>query len=241
MDNVPTNGTVFVYNGTYQGRLIIEKSLILTGENKNSTIIDGGENEFVVTFRADHITLSGFTITHSEKKFPFAGIYVSSDYNTISNNILTDNFYGMQLGYATEYNLITNNTIFNNGRCGVYFNHSSHNRLVGNTIRNHPVNGFGLFEFSNNNTILNNTFSENHYSGVNVRESYDNVVVGNTFISDRNGLHKPSPEYHTIAHANTFSDNIVSLEEERDAIAFTVVIFSILVFLSYLVFRKRYA
>jgi parallel beta-helix repeat protein len=241
VNNVTVNGSIFVYNGTYHERLIIEKSLVLTGENKNNTIIDGGENQFVVILLADHITLSGFMITHSEKKFPFAGIYVRSDYNTISNNILTDNFYGMQLGYSAGYNLITDNTIFHNGRCGVYFNHSSNNRFIGNIVNNHPVNGFGLFEFSNSNTITNNTFSENQYSGVNIRESYDNVVVGNTFIQDNNGLHKPSPEYHTVAHDNIFSNNVVSLEEERDAIAFTVVIFDILVVLSYLVLRKRFA
>jgi nitrous oxidase accessory protein len=241
LNNATTGATIFVCNGTYHERLVIEKSLILNGENKNSTIIYGGGSGFVVTLTADHITLSGFTITHSEKKFPFAGIYVNSDYNFISNNILTDNFYGMQLGYTTGNNLITNNTIFGNGRCGVYFNHSSDNRLIGNIVLNHPVNGFGLYEFSNNNSIINNTFSENKYSGVNIRESYDNQVIGNTFSEDQNGLHKPSPEYHTVVQDNIFSNNIVSLEEERDAIAFTVVIFDILVVLAYLVFRKRFA
>jgi parallel beta-helix repeat protein len=241
VNNATAGATIFVYNGTYHERLIVNKSLILIGENKNSTIIDGGGNGFVVTLAVDHVTVSGFTVTHSEKKFPFAGIYVSSNYNTISGNILTDNFYGMQLGYATGYNLIINNTIFHNGRCGIYFNHSSNNRLEGNVVHDHPVNGFGLFEFSNNNSIMNNTLSENRYSGVNIRESYDNQVIGNTFIQDQNGLHKPSPEYHTVTRDNIFSNNIVSLEEERDAIAFTVVIFDILLVLAYLVFRKRFA
>jgi parallel beta-helix repeat protein len=241
INNATAGTTIFVYNGTYHEHLRIEKSLFLNGENKNSTIIDGGGNGFVVTLAADYITISSFTITNGEKKFPFAGIYVNSDHNSISNNILTDNFYGMQLGYATGYNMITNNTIFRNGRCGVYFNHSSNNRLRGNIVSNHPVNGFGLYEFSNNNSIINNTFSDNQYSGVNIRESYDNQVIGNTFSQDQNGLHKPSPEYHTAAQDNIFSNNIVPFEEERDAIAFTVVIFDILVVLAYLVFRKRFA
>ena len=241
VNNATAGATIVVYNGTYHECLIIEKSLILTGENKNNTIIDGGGNEFVVTLTAGHITISGFTITQSEKKFPFAGIYIISNYNTISNNILTDNFYGMQLGYATGYNLIISNTIFHNGRCGVYFNHSSSNRLIGNVVRDHPVNGFGLFEFSNNNTLMNNTFSENRYSGVNIRESYDNQVIGNTFIQDQVGLHKPSPEYRTVARDNIFSQNAISFEEERDAIVFTAVIFDILVCIVFLVFRKRFA
>jgi nitrous oxidase accessory protein len=240
VNNATANVTIFVYNGTYYENLVIEKSLILLGESKNSTVIDGGRNKFVVTLAANHITLSGFMITHGELKFPFSGIYVSSDDNTISNNMLTDNFYGMQMGYGTGYNMISNNVIFDNERCGIYFNHSSHNTLVENIVRNHPANGFGLYEFSNSNSILNNTLSGNQYTGVNIRESYDNQVIGNTFIQDQAGLHKPSPEYHTVTRDNSYSNNIVSFEEERDAIAFTVVFFDIFVVLAYLVFRKRF-
>jgi parallel beta-helix repeat protein len=241
VNNATANVTIFVYNGTYYENLVIEKSLILLGESNNGTIINGGGNKFVVTLAADQVTLSGFMITHSEMEFPFSGIYVVSGYNTISNNVLTDNFYGIQLGYGAGYNVISNNVIFDNERCGVYFNHSSHNRLVGNIVRNHPANGFGLYEFSNNNSILDNTLSGNQYTGVNIRESYDNQVIGNTFIQDQVGLHKPSPEYHTVTRDNIFSGNIVSFEEERDAIAFTVVFFDIFVVLAYLIFRKRFA
>jgi parallel beta-helix repeat protein len=241
VNNATAGDTIFVYHGTYHESLVIEKSLMLISENKTTTIIDGDGNGHVVTLAAGHCTISGFTITHSKKKFPSAGIFVISDYNTVSDCILTDNFYGMQLGYATGYNLILNNTIFHNGRCGIYFNHSSNNRLIGNLVRDQPVNGFGLFEFSNNNRIINNTLMQNRYSGVNIRDSYDNQVIGNTFIQDENGLHKPSPEYHTIARDNHFSNNVVSLEEERDAAALSVVVFDILVVIVFLVFRKWFA
>jgi nitrous oxidase accessory protein len=238
LDNITAGGTVYVFPGMYHEHIIITTPVHLIGDNKNNTIIDGDNEEYVIILDAGISTLSGFTITNSQKKFPFAGIYVNSDYNTISNNILTDNFYGMQLGYAIGYNLIINNTIFHNVRCGIYFNHASNNRLIGNVVFDHPVNGFGLYEFSNNNSIINNTFSENRYTGVNIRESYNNQVIGNTFIQDQVGLHKPSPEYHSVVRDNIFTHNIVSLEEERDAVVFTVVIFDILVFFVFLVFRK---
>lgn len=238
MNNATAGDTIFVYHGTYHESPVIEKSLILIGENKTTTIIDGDGNGYVVTLAAGHSTISGFTITHSKKKFPLAGVYITSDDNTVSNCILTDNFYGIQLGYGTGYNLILNSTIFHNGRCGVYFNHSSNNRLIGNLIRDQPVNGFGLFEFSNNNSIINNTLMQNMYSGVNIRESYDNHVIGNTFIEDQNGLHKPSPEYHTVVRDNHFSGNVISLEEERDAVALSVVVFDALIVIVFLVFRK---
>jgi parallel beta-helix repeat protein len=111
---------------------------------------------------------------------------------------------------------------------------------MGNIVEDHPVNGFGLYEFSNNNMLMNNTLSENGFTGVNIRESYNNHVVGNTFIRDRVGLHVPSPEYHTSVCGNVFSGNGVSLEEERDTIAPTVVVYSVLIFFGFLVLKKRY-
>ena len=241
MNNATQGDTIFVYPGVYHESIIVQKPLILIGENSTTTIIDGGGTGYVVTLAAGHSTISGFTITHSKKKFPLAGIYITSDGNTVSGCILTDNFYGMQLGYGTGYNLILNNTIYHNGRCGVYFNHSSNNRLIGNQVRDQPVNGFGLFEFSNNNSIINNTLLQNMYSGVNIRESYDNQVIGNSFIEDHNGLHKPSPEYHTVVRDNQFSGNVISLEEERDAVVLSVVVFDALAVIVFLVFRKVFA
>lgn len=238
LDNVTTHGTVYVFPGSYHENLRITKPVHLIGDDTKSTIIDGNNEEYVITLAAGNSTLSGFTITHSETKFPFAGVYVVSDHNTISDNILTDNFYGMQLGYSTSYNLIVNNTIHHNGRCGIYFNHASHNRLIGNKVFDQPVNGFGLYEFSNNNSIISNIFSDNRDTGVNIRESYDNQVVNNTFVQNHIALHKPSPEYHTIANTNLFTDNVVSTEEERDAFVVTVLIFDISVFMVFLVFRK---
>jgi parallel beta-helix repeat protein len=238
LDNMTTHGTVYVFPGSYHENLRITKPVHLIGDDTNSTIIDGDNEEYVVILAAGNSTLSGFTITHSQKKFPFAGVYVVSDHNTISHNILTDNFYGMQLGYSTSYNVIVNNTIHHNGRCGIYFNHASHNRLIGNDVFDQPVNGFGLYEFSNNNSIIRNIFSDNRDTGVNIRESYNNHVANNTFVQGHVALHKPSPEYHTVANNNLFTDNVVSTEEERDGFVVTVLIFDISVFFVFLVFRK---
>jgi parallel beta-helix repeat protein len=238
LDNITTGATVYVFSGTYHEHLIITTPVHLIGDNADSTIIDGDNENYVVSLKAGNSTLSGFTIIQSEEKFPFAGIYVVSNHNTISDNILTDNFYGMQLGYTASYNLITNNTIYQNGRCGIYFNHASYNNLIGNIISDHPVNGFGLYEFSNNNSIMNNTLSENRYAGVNIRESYDCKVINNTFIQNQVGLYEPSPEYHTIIQDNMFTNNVISVEEERNTFVLTVVMFDILVFFVFLIFRK---
>lgn len=238
LDNVTIGGSVYVFPGIYQENLRVTTPVHLIGEESNSTIIDGENETYVVSLEAGNSSLSGFTIIHSKQNFPFAGVYVISNYNTISNNILTNNFYGMQLGYSSRYNHITNNTIHHNGRCGIYFNHASCNTLIGNIVYDQPVNGFGLYEFSNNNQILQNTFKDNRDTGVNIRESYNNLIVNNTFPQGRIALHKPAPEYHTIEQGNLFTDNVVSLEEERDAFVVTVIVFDVSVLIVFIVFRK---
>jgi parallel beta-helix repeat protein len=238
LENMTVGGTVYVFPGTYHETLKISKPVRLVGADTHSTVIDGDNESYVVTLAAGNSTLSGFTIIHSKHKFPFAGVYIVSNHNTISQNILTDNFYGMQLGYSANHNLVVNNTIHHNGRCGIYFNHASYNSLINNVVFDHPVNGFGLYEFSNHNSIIGNTFSDNRDTGVNIRECYDTTVTNNTFVHGHVALHKPAPEYHTTEHDNLFTDNVVSLEEERDAFVLTIVLFNVSIFFVFLSFRK---
>jgi nitrous oxidase accessory protein NosD len=67
INNANEGDTVFVRNGTYSGPIVINKSLTLEGENRDSTVIDGGTNEpsgSIVLVAADNVKISGFTIQH---------------------------------------------------------------------------------------------------------------------------------------------------------------------------------
>jgi parallel beta-helix repeat protein len=227
LDNVTANGTIYVFPGTYHERLILTAPVHLIGANKDNTTLDGDNQEYVVTLESDNCTLSGFTITHSGRVFPEAGVFVKSDGNTISGNILTENFYGMRLETA-QRNLISSNEIIHNLRCGVYFSRSSDNTLTSNIVSNHPVNGFGLFEFSNNNTLLENVLSQNNFSGINIQESTNNRVIDNRFNGNHIGLHVPPPKYDTHVQGNVFSGNHFSLEEEQDPIVAIGVYYAVL-------------
>jgi len=237
LENVTAGGTVYVFSGTYHERIVLNKPIHLIGDEKTTTIIDGGNVEYVVVLEADNSALSGFTITHSGRTFPEAGVYVKSDGNTISGNILTDNFYGMRLE-STKNNTIASNEIIHNMRCGVYFSRASNNILIGNIVSNHSFNGFGLYEFSNNNTILENILSQNNFSGINIRDSMDNRVVDNRILGNRIGLHIPPPEYKTIVHGNFFSENRIDFEEERDPIIMIGAGYGVFIIIVFLVLKK---
>ena len=61
--NAANNGdTVFVYNGTYYDNLeIINKSISVIGENKETTIIDANWSSYGLIICADSCTIEGFT------------------------------------------------------------------------------------------------------------------------------------------------------------------------------------
>jgi len=237
LNNITSGGTVYVFPGTYHEHIVVTTSVHLIGNNKDSTIIDGDNEEYVVFLDAENSTLSGFTITHSGRTFPKAGVYIRSDKNIVSENILTGNYYGMRLE-STKNNMITSNEIMHNLRCGIYFNRASDNTLTGNIVSNHSFNGFGLYEFSNNNTLVENILSQNNFSGINIRDSMGNHVVDNRIFGDRIGLHIPPPEYNTIVHGNVFSENRIDLEEERDPLIVIGSGYGVFIIVVFLVLKK---
>lgn len=229
---------IIVNNGTYYENIVIDKSIALIGVNKHTTIIDGRGAGNVLKINAENVTIKNFTIQNSGTIFPNAGINLSSNYNTIEDNIIIDNLYGMTL-YKSSYNKIKENLIQKNENCGIYLSNSSHNLILYNIIHNQFYNGIGVYESSNNNTIKNNTLSNNGYCGVNIRISSQNIIIGNN-ISDNNiGIHVP-PSKNTIGN-NNFSNNNVNIDKELITPGFELIIFlvSLLIIIKYYTKRKE--
>ena len=85
----------------------------------------------------------------------------SSNHNTISENIIADNWeYGIGL-WASSYNTISDNTITNNQQAGIY-----------------------LMIFSTLNTISKNAIMDNWY-GAYLSSSFISIIKNNNFIENR--------------------------------------------------------
>ena len=67
--------TVYVYNGTYNENVIVNKSIDLIGEDKNTTKIKG-----CVYISADYVIFSNFTLQY---EYYYSGISLSSNYSVI--------------------------------------------------------------------------------------------------------------------------------------------------------------
>jgi pectin methylesterase-like acyl-CoA thioesterase len=74
VDAAQPGDTVFVFNGTYHEDILINKTITLTGEDRNTTIINGTGTKTVVTITSDWTNVTDLSITNSEEDFVYAGI-----------------------------------------------------------------------------------------------------------------------------------------------------------------------
>ena len=105
--------TIFVHNGTYYENVVVNKSLILTGENRNTTIIDSVGSGDGIYVTANDCMISGFTVTGATGNYK-AGIHIyNADRCSILENNVSDNDYGIFIGDSNNNTLYHNNLINN--------------------------------------------------------------------------------------------------------------------------------
>jgi parallel beta-helix repeat protein len=176
IDNATNESTVFVYaeSSPYIEHIIINKSIRLIGEQKETTIIDGGTRLSVLTITVDGVVLSSFTIRHSGVLWINSGIDIRSSHNTISGNILTENHNGISLYYPSGSNTITNNDIETNMGNGIDLYQSDHNLLSWNVIAGNY--GGMVLDTSEDNNISGNVF---YHDGIVMLSDYQNTLTNN--------------------------------------------------------------
>ncbi len=119
-----------VRNGTYQERVVLDKSIRLEGMDK--PVVDAGGKESAITVISNGTVIKGFVLTNSGTGG--AGIKIKSNENIVEGNLILENrWYGVMLDDASN-NVVKNNNISNN-KYGIWiaFN-SNKNEIYGNNI-----------------------------------------------------------------------------------------------------------
>ena len=186
----PQNGyQIFVRSGTYHENIVINTDgVILHGENKETTIINGNNEGHVVTLESSYNNISGFTIQNSGTDH--AGIFldVSSGNQVFDNNIL-DNGNGMYLS-RSHANNITENIIADNSQHGIHIDSSSlANTISANQVQNNDECGILIDNASRSNLIAGNKVESNRLGVKITGVSENNMVHHNIFIgNDQNAF-----------------------------------------------------
>jgi len=191
--------TILVGIGKYHENVVVDKSISLIGENRNTTILAGGgtgSGTGISLSGRKNVIIKNITI----RSFDY-GIWLSmkcgevclgSINNTISGNNITNNGGGIVLTSSSDYNSIFGNDITMNNYFGILLGSSFSNSVSGNNITNN-YNGIWLDDASNNH-ISANTFTEN-YNGIELSYSFDNKFYHNNLIDNILQVYIETPGY----------------------------------------------
>jgi parallel beta-helix repeat protein len=207
--------TIFIKNGIYFEEVILNKTVSLVGENQENTIIDGrflnASTGVAITVSADGASISNLmTANHG------VGIAISSSYNVVCENIITNNTFagifmfgcanntlqrnhvdyctcqGIQLG-DTEGNNISENTIEYCDR-GLAINYSSYNTVTANVIKECTSDlSDGIFLTGSPYNVFAANFISANSHGVGLLASNNSIFYHNNFVDNTYQLFDYAP------------------------------------------------
>jgi parallel beta-helix repeat protein len=166
VDAASEGDIIYVKSGTYNETILINKTLSLMGENKETTIINGYNKGPVVLICKDNVKVIKFTILNGDTPSP------SSQYFPGSTRLA-----GVHLLSVSNCSIV-NNDIANSG-CGIWLYDSKNNKLVENNITNNS-NGI-LVDASSQNSLTKNTIKGGFY-GIRLHGSPNNKLRDNSIL-----------------------------------------------------------
>jgi parallel beta-helix repeat protein len=194
--------TIIVDAGTYYENIVINKTLTIIGENKQTTIIDGNGTGNTIYITASNVNITQFTIQNKGAR----GIYLFRSKGTnINNNIFTNVNYGIWLSGSTD-NIITQNNISQNKYTGITISDSNSITISENIVSG---NDFGVALItSNNNLLTQNNISSNNKDGIYFYSSNNNIILGNHIFSNNNtGIQLSESTNNQITQNNITQNN----------------------------------
>lgn len=223
IDAASSGDTVYVYSGTYNENVEISKDLTLTGENKDTTIIDGGKNGHVLYAYGTlsnkiETHISGFTIRNAGG-LGYDCIALSYVNNgNINNNKITnsDESDGIQLDHCNDVT-ISDNTISNNKGSGVSLTLSENNIIHNNIIQSNQK-GMYIYYSSNSNEIYENTITGNSQYGVHIVQSLNNRFYLNDFTNNGQNAQDPLTNYWSYSSQGNYWDDYNDYDSDEDGI-----------------------
>jgi parallel beta-helix repeat protein len=193
INNASDGDTIFVYhNSTSYGDAHIIKSLIVRGEDKETTLLH------FVYLESENITISDFTI------YAIYGSHSPPDNISIINNIFPKN--GIDYSDGKNIRIINNTFTYS----GIYIFFSENNTVTGNTIiANTTDNQFVCMKLMNarHSIVSNNTLIS--VCGVNnglYLESASNIIENNSFINT--GISMTVSSCDNIFKGNTINGRV---------------------------------
>jgi nitrous oxidase accessory protein len=192
IDTLKTGDVLKLEGKTYEGNIVIDKTIEIIGEK--NTVIKGDSSGNVISIKAPGVKISHLTVTDAsmDRNSPeeYAAIKVHSNGNTIEHITIRDSYHGIYLSQAHENKIryvnikgLGKGEIAAQGN-GFHIYYANDNLLEHNTIEGTRDGMF--FDYGDGNETINNTISETRYA-LHYMYSDDNRFIGNTFTMNTGG------------------------------------------------------
>jgi parallel beta-helix repeat protein len=211
LNNISNVTTIFVKSGTYYENIVINRSINITGEDKNTTIIDGDGVGHAIHVNQGNVNISGFTIkSNSINK---DGIRLEKGSSNIYDNIIKNSYFGIFMWRSSHTNNISNNTIISNGY-GISIDIASYGNDISDNIIKYNSYGINIGYNSDNNLIFENTISNNG-KGIVFYHSSENYISYNTISNNQKiGVDISNESNFNRFWNNNFIDNNINSKDE---------------------------
>jgi len=179
--------TITVDIGTYTENVNVYKSLTIkstSGNPANTVVRAANSNDHVFEVTVDYVNISGFTVKGASGHYP-AGIYLVADNCILSNNIISNNYYGID-SWSSSNNMITSNIVSNNNY-GIDLRSLSNSIIMNNIANSNSY--IGIFLSGLDNELINNTASNNHYGIYSYPGLSNSTITNNTALNNDFGIY----------------------------------------------------
>lgn len=216
----PDNGyRIFVRSGIYHENVLIETDgVVLHGESKDNTVIDGRQKSDVISINCNYLNISGFTVRNGDSGFY---LYESSG-NLIQGNAIKENNAGVEVYNYSHANNITGNQIIDNSQDGIIINEfCTGNTIVANTISENNDFGISISNVCRANMVTSNEICANTV-GINVSGISDGnyFYYNSLIINDLNAWDSSNNNWDNDAVGN-YWDDYTGLDSNNDGIGDT--------------------
>ena len=210
--------TIFVFDDSspYYENIIIDKSIKLIGENKETTVINGCGNN-TITINSEFVNIKEFTI-ENEYRYDTFGIVINGANNTISHCIIRYNS-NIGISISSSNNYIFKNKFYKNWK-GIDASYWGHNLIENNLFLRNKM-GIEIYgtEWGDGQIVRNNIFIENSFAGLSLTDAGGNYIYNNSFFGD--GIDITGKVYElyrgNLIYNNTINGKpIIYLREKSD-------------------------
>jgi parallel beta-helix repeat protein len=151
---------ITVAAGIYPEHIIVNRKLMIEGQNQTRTILDGSSHGTIIRLTAPDTTLKGFTLQNSGTSEFDSGLSIEQQNAYATDLLIQNNHHGVYFKVNGSNSLLYRCTIRTNAWNGVYILSCTGNKLTENIIQDNGFAGVMVFDASYN-TIYHCTFLNN--------------------------------------------------------------------------------